>query len=1216
MARILTRAKLALSAITLISPYAVVANEPPNTHSIMHIQAFPDIYQAVRQAEKEFVNEVKVGATSLRRVKNQGTSGQAKVFMSEDNRSKILIKQKDGITYGSAIIGGDSYSIFNGQIEKFDTPHTHTDDVVFNTIAETEDAHFTKQRRKVRIKEAELLESLTLSPDGKATTPNRSLASNSSNSNVIYVTIDGERQAVNPVFINKFFDELTAQEMFTAEKASEVISRASTLSSYTQSSLNSAISVDHVVTAGAILEEYKDWGVLALELIEAQIDSKIEGSNIILENSQLGNMNLANSSISLITEFNEFAVGNTLVDRYRSGQERILYAAVDMNSQFWGDRDEGICGFAQMPQIVKMENPDMRTVGDMGANKFLFIGAENQDWNMHGISRLGCLDSRVFLHEVGHSNGLDHDRANASRAGDFEFKYGFASSEEGRYSVMGYPCEDCFYEPLIASPDNYDFILGISPYDIDGADAFTFLSTSFWLKYMPLEKQTQYITPSQSTVDENSLFIVSSAITQTYEWETHQGGEVQMLVILDWVNDNYYFLPLPFGTSSLTIDTSDLPSFGIDGYIVSGLAVGDAVQPIVTHRFDINTRLAQTETGFRSSSNTAETVFPDVIEKGGVYDLSFTLDEEGINRLQERFNDPIYSDWEVSASSLNSFTFHFDIDVENVITVTNSIEDIIETGRIEATLTMPDEIEMSKLLRSLYDNDQKPNDFYDFNISLTALLTDSFGSSARFTQMNGTFSLKTDSSAFYNVIRVTADELLIAYRKEDTTAFPVTFSLESDSGAFKYEIVEGYTDTGLSASAVTDTTSIDNGDGSMTLTVMVDPSVITQAQDQGYFITVSAVGGIPATASTLLKDNDVPYYGSNDDLFTATDENFEFSLVVEDLLSNTEYAIELVSFSENFSQLITVPSEYVVENIDSTSKRFTIDAFIAGALSDNYAVRVYPVDENGEATGREASRVSHRYDFVIEYNVAPVIECPTENGMVAQAVCSIPVYSTGETLFDSLSIYDLNSRDTLTYDWDFSEMLFQTSLAGENNEQLTIAFPDPIDQDWEETRFSLSVTDGVETSSVEVILTNPNYVVNVAPIIICENSNDCRYTISGVGEYTFTSFSVTDEGEDDPIEYTWTATGNPFDVNQVGNNPVISFPAQADTTWQSFTLTLTVSDGDLEDTQLFTIVNANYNSGNGGATSAPTPSSGGGSGGSMGFGLILLGLIAYLRRKV
>jgi hypothetical protein len=1212
MIKIKVISKIALTMLALICTNSVMASDKEITPKVIQAQVFPEIYQAIKEAEKEVTREVSVGMTSMQLRTTQDSQSTSKVFMSDDRKSTILIKQKNGITYGSAIIDGESYSIFNGQITKSQGRIEHPNDAITQPDSKQESESLSEQLRLLDNKRNKRTKRSL--KESKKQSVGKAFSAMESNNTDVTIIIDGQELTSSPIVIDKRINELFAQDVFNGEQMQEVLASNVTLQSYSMNNLNAQVPVDNLITTGAVLQTYKEIGEMSFASLDAQIDSSIEMSNVILDNSLLPDMQMSNGGYTLISDKGNWAVGNTVAKRYRSGQERILYLTSDLESKYWNDLDEGICGVAVLSDNVSMVNPDERTVAGSGANAFNTTDFENQNRNIHGKSRLGCLNADVFLHEIGHSSGLRHDRATEGVTPDFGFNYGYRiegdSEESGKYSIMAYSCLYCELEPLMSSPDRYDFELGVNPYAINGADAVTFLDTSFWLKYMPVGKQSQYIFPTSQVLNESYSRFSDS---KTYTWDVDGTSGVQTLVLTEYspqiTGTRYYFFHLPVNTTSITFPTTQHTNF--EAYIVSGFTAADAVQPLQRFKFeftDSSNFEGSTFNGIAESST-----FPEKLEKGGEYEISYTISEAELSSLNSNYNNSYYSDWTIEVSNYLA-DFIFD-GAENIITLNSSIESVLATGVVSATIRIPEDISMLHKLNRAYFQDSRPVNFLELQLSVQSLANN--GANEAFWNL-GQFSLEFELEQFMDTMLINTDKPFFTYRKEDTAAIPVTFTLDASDGDFTYNVIEGYSRGNESVSAIDSIEESMNNDGTMTVTINVNTGLINQPQGDGYFVTLEHANGLPSTSTVLLKDNDNPFFGNTPDAYTAIVADFEFSVLVENLPVNTDYAIDLENVFDEQSIPYLLDIEYTVDEVSETSKQFNISTSLAGGYSENFQVKIYPVDELGEPTGRESTYLSHRHEFLIQYNEPPVLACIIDGEDVVTDVCPLTVYGNGIQSINGFYAYDVNQADILEFQYNVDGLIFDYALDGNRSEFINILFPDEYDTDWLDTSFTVTVSDGEESTTMQVVLTNSDYKENVAPIIACTGSDNCEYAISSTGDTTFTSFEVTDEGEDDELVYTWTATNNPFDVTQEGFYPIISFPAQTDRTWEKFTLTLSVTDGDLSDTKTFTITNPNYTvSNNGGSNSTPNSaaSNSDGGGGSMSFGIMLIALVTFISRR-
>ncbi|GFD95771.1 hypothetical protein KUL156_18580 [Alteromonas sp. KUL156] len=1085
--------------------YAIHSADVPEPKSAMQLQS--SVNNAIALLQSDVINTLSVGGVSLYLHDMPNLDGR-QVYQSDDKKNYLILNTRKGNVYGSAVINGQSYSIYDGEVT------LNTSD--FSVKGDSLPLNGKAPSRS------------TLEQEG-LTNRNRSLSmfdlpsihdDDTVNNNAETITADGIAVFVDSqqiegrkVSYSGEIGDITSDLLFSSAQASQILSNPdATVVNYMRGDEQDfSIKVDHLITAGMLLETYYQYGDEAYERIFSQIDSKIAGANLIFQNSLSTHAPFVNNEITLVSDYSDFNVGNSVIIEYTTGEQHILYAVTDTNSIYWSNFGLDVCGFAQAGTNVAMENPDVRTIAYTGLRNYGVFNPDNPNFmtfNVHGVSRTDCLTARVFAHEVGHMLGMNHDRfTDEDVATDFGFNYGFRDEEVAKtFSLMAYRCDGCRYEPLISSPDRYDDVLGVNAYEIDGADGALFADTTLWTTFANRNKQPQFIPSVSSVTDPQTQNIIS----KTYTWDIHPGGDTQTLIIANNFSINeFYAFELPQGADTVTIDTSNLPDPIMFGRIITGLNANEALQPIFSGSLKIDARTPIMGSSSRALLGVEQLEFPDVIESGQTYEFGFVLTEDALTQLQNKFADNRLTNWQVSFQNFGLLN-EYDGSTNHIISH-SSLEDIVETGIIHFTFAAPEPTDIEA-------NTQHFNQLILSDAYSTVLASITYEEP----RSDGTISTRFIAAAQYDVLidedsflgatfSAVAKKPITIYRKEDaTTPLNVRFNLKPIKDDYDYTVVEGNALDGISQNAITDINEVINGDGTVSVNVSVNPQAITQQQGDGYFITLQSAKGLPVSASTLLKDNDIPYFGNNPEHFFVDDTNFDVDLIVEDLQPGVNYQahLDLLRSSTTSVRIGTIEAERITD----TQMRFTRPVSLDNTTENAFTLSVFPVDEAGEPTGSEELFDSHRYAF---------------------------------------------------------------------------------------------------TASV-----------NQAPVITCEST--CDISISGVGEYTFDQYTVSDDGNPETLMYDWTSTNAPYPVNQVGNDVVIFFPEELDTKWESFTLSLSVSDGSLDASQTFTISNQDYESdaGNGTsdgsganeASSAASSSTGGGGTTSIMalFGMLLL---TYLRRN-
>lgn len=1181
------------------------------------------------------------------------------LYSSENKRDFVLLKEKDGNRYGSAVIDGVSYNIFNGLVTPVDVPESSDHASDYLVEPERDDKSSKRQLKRIQ-EEKERKAILELNKDFSNVSATSSeiiaYSGQSYTPETFPIIVGGQEILPRSIPTERAYSprDLRGNDVFSPEQVTAIKNNNTTLKNFAAEDGTLTVDIDHLLHTGAVLESYEEFGASSIARLSAQIDSSIDSSNVILDNSFLGDVQLNNKSITLIHDFADFPVGNSLVDEFNGESESIIYLATDMESTYWGDRGEGTCGFAYLGSVVDMKTPDDKAIANTGPNDFDSASPEWQFANIDGVSRTGCLDSRVLLHEIGHNIGLNHDAITENiDFTDENYAYTFnrgallaptydeneTVTERGKYSLMAYPCTDCSYEPLLSSPDRYQFELGTSAYEVDGADAALYAESAFFLKYLPKDKQVKFLPASEVERDPQTNRVTK----KTYSLPEVSGASVKTLVVRNWREDTWYAYDLPVGTDTFSILTTDMPYTG-DAYVLTGLNVNGTVQGVPLYKFYMGTGTSPETSSILPSSSTTDHVYPETLQVGQRNEISYKLTDEALSELRELQDNEDYSKWQLVIDE--PYELEERLGTGAKVELTSTLESVLEDGVISFAFDVPNAFPTQKYLDLL--NNQDESQFDSFVVSSRVEYERAVDFGAPYTSYIGYtyFTLALDGNDMLAGTSIVADSEFVFYRKEEQEEpLTLSFTLESSSGRYEYDVSEGFARTGVNANAIVSTSEVDNGDGTMTVFVEVDASVIDQPQGDGYFITVTNRNGLPATATTLLKDNDIPYFDGPSSYLT-DDTAMIVSVPVYDLQPGVEYVAEArgyYSVNDDYDYVTYVDVDVSIEDIDETSKQLTATFELNRkyGTDDRFGIAIAPMLEDGSPSD-EIWMPTRAYTFTIEQNVAPVITCFDENDQeVVSDVCRIPTAGIGETLISEYYVSDQNTQDTLSFDWTINSDLFGTEISGDAGQNLTVNFPEQADKDWEELSYSLQVSDGKLSTSSTFILVNENYEANVAPVITCNDG--CSSTVSGTGDYTFSAYSVTDEGEDDPLTFQWSSENSPFPIEQVGNDVVIAFPDSVDTSWESFTLTLTVTDqdmnGGLSSTETFTLVNADYddgsnggdgdnggdggNGGNGdnGGTTTDVPQSNLNSsdsgGGSMGFlTTLFLGSIVALRRRV
>jgi hypothetical protein len=220
---------------------------------------------------------------------------------------------------------------------------------------------------------------------------------------------------------------------------------------------------------------------------------------------------------------------------------------------------------------------------------------------------------------------------------------------------------------------------------------------------------------------------------------------------------------------------------------------------------------------------------------------------------------------------------------------------------------------------------------------------------------------------------------------------------------------------------------------------------------------------------------------------------------------------------------------------------------------------------------------------LFQENEAPGIIC----GDGGSIPCPLQVLN-GQVLVDSFTYFDNNPRDFLTFSWAGQGEYFPFTTTGDLGQYIIVHLPEEEQTTWEKATYTLTISDGLADASLDFELINIAYEVNTAPTIDCsEGADACSLDVDGVGEYILSGYSVNDN-DLDSLQYSWSSSEGAFEFTLSGEKDevlTILFPAETDTTWESVSYALNVTDGEFSASKTFTLNNSNYAP----ATPAPTP---------------------------
>jgi hypothetical protein len=178
--------------------------------------------------------------------------------------------------------------------------------------------------------------------------------------------------------------------------------------------------------------------------LESMIQSAVQASNQAYMDSGVGiTLNLVGTQQVALTE--------------KGSMESTLSAATS-DSEIKGIRDRLA---ADIVMVVSQDSNWCGYAWIMGYNSTGFAP------NAYGAMNSGCLSNNTFVHEIGHIQGLDHDRESSAGGGAYAYAYGYrrcTSDGTGFREIMAYPCSGVPLVWKFSSPNLYynGYAMGVS----------------------------------------------------------------------------------------------------------------------------------------------------------------------------------------------------------------------------------------------------------------------------------------------------------------------------------------------------------------------------------------------------------------------------------------------------------------------------------------------------------------------------------------------------------------------------------------------------------------------------------------------------------------------------------------------------------------------------------------------------------------------------------
>jgi hypothetical protein len=154
------------------------------------------------------------------------------------------------------------------------------------------------------------------------------------------------------------------------------------------------------------------------------IESAVQSANQAYVNSQVG------------IELRLVGVQSSPVAESGSGMSATL-GAFKNNSTVRGLRDSLA---ADMVMLISQDT-DWCGYANLNITTTTLNGVTTSNTDAYAVTAARCLSNNTLAHEVGHLQGLDHDRANSTGGGFYEYSFGYRRCVDGGFiDIMSYPC--------------------------------------------------------------------------------------------------------------------------------------------------------------------------------------------------------------------------------------------------------------------------------------------------------------------------------------------------------------------------------------------------------------------------------------------------------------------------------------------------------------------------------------------------------------------------------------------------------------------------------------------------------------------------------------------------------------------------------------------------------------------------------------------------------
>ncbi len=158
--------------------------------------------------------------------------------------------------------------------------------------------------------------------------------------------------------------------------------------------------------------------------LAGMIESAVQSANQAYINSQVGvDLNIVGVQASPVSESGS-GMSSTLNSLKNNSTVRGLRDSLAADMVMLISQETDWCGYANLTMTSTTIN-----------------GVTTSNTDAYAITAARCLSNNTLAHEIGHLQGLDHDRANSTGSGFYAYSYGYRRCVDGGFTdIMSYPC--------------------------------------------------------------------------------------------------------------------------------------------------------------------------------------------------------------------------------------------------------------------------------------------------------------------------------------------------------------------------------------------------------------------------------------------------------------------------------------------------------------------------------------------------------------------------------------------------------------------------------------------------------------------------------------------------------------------------------------------------------------------------------------------------------